>query len=112
MSQFTTVHQHQLHELAPGSSGGRKLASERGQTYFHEIGSRGGKTTLSRHGMVHLRQIASAGGRERCRRLYTMAATIRPWYGGVERRVPFWPPRSTKRRHRPMFVYIELEGVE
>jgi hypothetical protein len=108
MSQPTT-RQHSLNELQPGSPGGRALASLRGPSYFKEIGSRGGRTTVQRHGLAHIRQLAAAGGREKRRRVYAWPRTVHPWYGGIERRVPFWPLRSTKRRKRPMFVYIEVQ---
>lgn len=29
-----------------------------------------------------------------------------------EWRVPYWPPRSTKRRKRPLYVYVEMENEE
>ena len=108
MSRSTT-YQHSLYELQPGSPGGRALANLRGPGYFKEIGSRGGRTTVQRHGLAHIRQLASAGGCEKRRRLYTWPRTVHSWHGSIERRVPFWPPRSTKRRHRPMFVYIEVQ---
>ena len=108
MSQSTT-HQHSLRELQRGSPGGRALAGLRGPGYFKELGSRGGRTTVRLYGVDHLRQLAAAGAREKRRRLYTWPRTVHPWYGGIERRVPFWPPRSTKRRRRPIFVYIEVQ---
>jgi hypothetical protein len=107
MSQPTTV-QHTLSELCPGSPGGRALADLRGPGYFREIGSRGGRTTVQRHGLAHIRQLASAGGCEKRRRLYSWPRTVRPWHGGIERCVPYWPRHSTKRRKRPIFVYIEV----
>lgn len=103
-----TTHQHSLDELRPGSPGGRALAGLRGPGYFKELGSRGGRTTVQRHGLAHIRQLAAAGGREKRRRLYTWPRTVYPWHGGIERRVPFWPQHSTKRRKRPIFVYIEV----
>jgi hypothetical protein len=107
MSQATIV-QHSLFEVQPGSPGGRALADLRGPSYFKEIGSRGGRTTVQRYGIAHIRQLASAGGREKRRRLYTYPRTVHPWYGGIERRVPYWPRYSTKRRKRPIFVHIEV----
>lgn len=107
MSQSTT-HQHSLNELQCGSPGGRALAGLRGPSYFKELGSRGGRSTVRLYGLDHLRQLAAAGGREKRRRLYTWPRTIHPWHGTTERRIPFWPPRSTKRRRRPMFIYIEV----
>lgn len=109
MQQPTFPHQHQLSELAPGSPGGRALRERRGVGYFAEIGSRGGRRTVSTYGLLHMRSLAAAGGREKRRRLYSWPRTVRPWYGGLERRVPYGPPKSTKRRKRPVFVRIELE---
>jgi hypothetical protein len=102
-------HQHSLDELRPGSPGGRALAGLRGPGYFKELGSRGGRTTVQRYGLLHFRQLAAAGGREKKRRLYTWTKTIIPWHGVIERRIPYWPPRSTTRRRRPIFVYVEVQ---
>ena len=86
---ITTMRQRSLNELQRGAAGGRALAEQRGAAY--------------------LRQLAAAGGREKRRRAYAWPRTIRPWYGGVERRVPYWPARSTRRRRRPIFVRIEVQ---
>jgi len=100
--------QHCLSELQRGAAGGRALSEQRGASYLRQLASAGGRTTVERYGVAYMRQLASAGGREKRRRTYTWPRTIRPWYGGVERRVPFWPARSTKRRKRPIFVRIEV----
>lgn len=52
-----------------------------------------------------------AGGEANRRRLYTIPRTISPWYGGRERRIPYWPPKHTKRRKRPILIRIELDEV-
>ncbi len=101
-------HQTDLFGLFSGAPGGRALAHQRGREYFRELGSRGGRSTVKRHGIAHLRQLASAGGREKRRRLYTLPKTIVAWEGVIERRIPYYPPRSTKRRQRPVFVYVEV----
>jgi hypothetical protein len=103
------AHQQSLFDLVPGSPGGRALAGLRGPAYFRERGSRGGCTTVHRYGRVHMRQLASAGGRERRRRLYSWPITIIACASVIERRIPYWPAHSTRRRRRPVFVYIEVQ---
>jgi hypothetical protein len=103
------VRQRELNELLPGSAGGRKLRRLKGREYFVELGRRGGKATRDRYGLDYLRDLARRGG-EALRRLYHHEPrTVRPWYGGKERIVPYWPAKATKRRKRPIYVRIELE---
>ncbi len=104
-----TTCQRSLSELQRGSAGGRALVEQRGVEYLRQLASAGGSSTVARYGVAHLRQLASAGGLEKRRRAYSWPRTIRPWYGGVERRVPYWPARSTRRRRRPVFVRIEVQ---
>jgi hypothetical protein len=106
---IATMRQRSLNELQRGAAGGRALAEQRGAAYLRQLAAAGGRSTLARYGVAHLRQLAAAGGREKRRRAYTWPRTIRPWYGGVERRVPYWPARSSKRRRRPVFVRIEVQ---
>jgi len=103
-----TTHQHSLAELQRGSAGGRALAAQRGTSYLRQLAATGGRTTVRLYGLDHMRQLAAAGGREKRRRVYTWPRTIHPWYGGTERRVPYWPSRATRRRKRPIFVRIEV----
>ena len=100
--------QHSLSELQRGARGGIALAQQRGASYMRQLASAGGRATVARYGVDHMRQLASSGGREKKRRVYSWPCTIRPWYGGTERRVPFWPARATRRRRRPIFVRIEV----
>jgi hypothetical protein len=105
-----TMRQRNLTELCPGSAGGRALAERRGIEYLRQLGSRGGRTTRQRYGVEHLRQLGSRGGREKQRRILTWPMTVTSLYGDVERRVPYWPRRSTARRKRPVFVRIEVQA--
>src|SRR4051812_25128706 len=58
----------------------------------------------------YLRRLSERGGEANRRRYHTLPKTIHPWYGGEERRVPFWPPHATKRRQRPVYVRIEIRA--
>lgn len=102
--------QGDLFGLLPGAAGGRELSRLRGKAYFRALGQRGGQQTASRYGASYMRQLGATGGAAYRQRLYTLPKTIRPWYGGSERRIPYWPPRSTIRRIRPILVRIALEG--
>lgn len=101
--------QHELRDLFPGSAGGRAVLDRRGTEYFRQLGARGGRTTTQRYGRGYMRLLGARGGTERRRRLYSRARLVRPWYGGLERRVPYWPAKTAKRRKRPIFVAITLE---
>jgi hypothetical protein len=102
--------QEDLFGRLPGAAGGRALSRLRGKSYFRQLGQRGGQQTVKRHGKAYMRQIATVGGAANRRRLYTTPRTISPWYGGRERRIPYWPPKHTKRRKRPILIRIEIEG--
>jgi hypothetical protein len=102
--------QEDLFGLFPGAAGGRTLSRLRGKGYFRQLGQRGGQQTVKNHGTAYMRQLATAGGAANRQRLYTIPRTVRPWYGGRERRIPYWPPKHTKRRKRPILVRIEIEG--
>jgi hypothetical protein len=102
--------QSELTDLLPGSAGGSALRRLKGREYFVELGRRGGKATRDRYGVEHLRRLSERGGEANRRRYRTIPKTIHPWYGGEERRVPFWPPRATKRRKRPVYVRIEIRA--
>ena len=104
-----TIEQRRLAELQRGSAGGRAVVEQRGAIYMRQLASAGGRTTVKRYGIDHMRQLASAGGREKRRRTYTWPRTLHTWYGTLERRIPLWPTRATRRRRRPIFVRIELE---
>lgn len=105
--------QADLFGLLPGAAGGRRLLETRGPEYFRELGRRGGRQTVKRYGKKYMRRLAAAGGAANRRRLYTTPRTVTPWYGGRERRIPYWPPKTAmyRRRTRPIFVAITLEEV-
>jgi hypothetical protein len=102
--------QHDLHGLLPGAAGGRALSRLRGKEYFRTLGQRGGQQTVKNHGTAYMRQLATVGGAANRRRLHTLPRTVHPWYGGRERRIPYWPSKHTQRRKRPILIRIEIEG--
>lgn len=104
------VEQKELWELMPGAVGGRKLAELKGRQYFVELGKQGGAKTKERYGVEYLKTIAQRGGEATRQRYHTQPRTIHPWYGGAERHIPYWPPRSTKRRKHPIYVRIDMES--
>jgi len=106
------VEQTELQELLPGAAGGRALRRLRGRDYFAELGRRGGTRTRDRYGTEYLKELAGRGGKALRRLYHYEPRTIHPWYGGTERVVPYWPPKSTKRRKRPIYIRIELEEPE
>jgi hypothetical protein len=106
------VEQKELWELMPGAPGGRELARPKGRAYFVELGQRGGATTRNRYGTDYLKALAQRGGKATRQRYHNQPRTIHPWYGGTERSIPYWPPRSTKRRKRPVYIRIEIEREE
>jgi hypothetical protein len=103
------VEQKDLWELLPGVAGGRNLSQQKGSDYFSELGRRGGITTRDRYGTDYLKELAHRGGEANSKRYHNQPQTIHPWYGGTERRIPYWPPTATKRRKRPIYIRIELE---
>jgi hypothetical protein len=96
-------------ELLPGVAGGRALRRLKGDDYFAKLGEKGGAATRDRHGEAHLRKIAQEGAQKARKKKYSTPRTVKQWHGGIERIVPYWPPKSTKRRKRPIYVRIELE---
>src|SRR6476619_2491706 len=103
------VEQKRQGNLMPGAAGGRELVELKGRDYFVELGKQGGTTTRDRYGTEYLRELAQRGGEANRRRYHSQPQTIHPWYGGTERRIPYWPPRMTKRRKRPIYIRIEVE---
>jgi len=89
------VEQKELWELMPGAAGGRELARLKGREYFVELGQQGGTTTRDRYGTEYLKELAQRGGEANRKRYQSQPRTIHPWYGGTERSIPYWPPRST-----------------
>jgi hypothetical protein len=106
------IEQKELWDLMPGAAGGRELARLKGREYFVELGKQGGATTRDRYGTEYLKALAQRGGEANRKRYHTQPRTIHPWYGGTERSIPYWPPRSTKRRKRPVYIRIEMEHEE
>ena len=106
------VEQKELWDLMPGAAGGCELARCKGREYFVELGKQGGATTRDRYGAEYLKALAARGGEANRQRYHTQPRTIHPWYGGTERSVPYWPPRSTKRRKQPIYIRIEIENEE
>jgi hypothetical protein len=106
------VEQKDLWELMPGIAGGQELKRQKGSDYFTELGQRGGTTTRDRYGIEYLRELAQRGGEANRRRYHSQPQTIHPWYGGAERRIPYWPPGMTKRRKRPLYIRIEIDEVK
>jgi hypothetical protein len=103
------VEQKELQELLPGVAGGQALRRLKGRDYFAELGRRGGTQTRDRYGNAYLRELAQRGGEATRKNYHSKPRTVEPWYGGVERRIPYWPSTATKRRKRPLYVRIELE---
>src|SRR6266498_347835 len=106
------VEQKELWELMPGAAGGRELARLKGRAYFVELGKQGGATTRDRYGTEYLKGLAQRGGEANRKKYHSQPRTIHPWYGGTERCIPYWPPRSTKHRKRPVYIRIEIESDE
>ena len=106
------VEQKGLWELSPGVAGGRELVRLKGRDYFVELGERGGTTTRDRYGTDYLRELAQRGGEANRKRYHSQPRTVHPWYGGIERRIPYWPPQATERRKRPLYIRIEIEHQE
>jgi hypothetical protein len=106
------IEQKDLWGLLPGAAGGQELSRQRGSEYFSELGGRGGATTRDRYGTEYLRELAQRGGEATRRKYHSQPRTVHPWYGGVERRVPYWPPKATKRRKRPVSIRIEIEDTD
>jgi len=106
------VEQKDLWELLPGAAGGRELSRLKGRDYFVELGKRGGAATKDRYGSDYLRQLAQRGGEANRKRHHSQPRTVETWYGGTERRIPYWPPTMTKRRKRPLYIYVEIENEE
>src|SRR6476646_8279857 len=103
------IEQRELRDQLQGVAGGKALRRLKGREYFVELGRRGGKATRDRYGVGYLKELAKRGG-DALRRLYHHEPrTIRPWYGGKERVIPYWPPNATRRRKRPIYIRIELE---
>lgn len=107
MSQFDT-HQHELRELLHGSAGGRALVEQRGSDRMKRLGALGGSATYRKHGSAHMRSAGALGGAETRKRLYSRPADVYSIDGTRQRRIPYYPPNSTRRRRRPIFVYIEV----
>jgi general stress protein YciG len=105
------IEQGELWELLPGSAGGRTLRRLKGDAYFAELGKRGGEKTRDRYGKEYLREIARRGSEATRKRYHTQPRIVKPWYGGVERRIPYWPPKATKRRRRPLYIRVEVEDT-
>src|SRR5438876_504142 len=105
------IEQRELWEQLPGAAGGKELLRQRGPEYFAQLGARGGAATRDRYGVIYLRELAQRGGESLRQKYHTEPQTIHPWYGGVERRIPYWPQNSTKRRKHPIYVRVELEEV-
>jgi hypothetical protein len=103
------LEQRELWELLPGAPGGQELKRRKGREYFAELGRRGGATTRDRYGVDYLKDLAQRGGEANRKRYHTTPRTVHPWYGGVERSIPYWPPTMTKRRKRPVYVRVELD---
>src|SRR3712207_2034598 len=103
------IEQRELWELLPGAAGGQELRRQKGRDYFAQLGARGGTTTRDRYGADYLRELGHRGGEANRKRYHSTPQTLHPWYGGVERRIPYWPPKATKRRKRPLYVRVELE---
>jgi hypothetical protein len=103
------VEQKDLWGLLPGAVGGRQLSRQKDSEYFAELGHRGGTATRDRYGRDYLKELAQRGGEANRRRYQSQPQTIHPWYGGAERRIPYWPPNSTKRRKHPIYIRVELE---
>jgi hypothetical protein len=101
--------QRELRDLLPGATGGRALRRLKGRDYFVKLGERGGRTTRDRYGKEYLKELAHRGGEATRKRYHCQVRTVQPWYGGIERRIPYWPPQSTKRRKRPLYIRIELD---
>jgi hypothetical protein len=106
------IEQRELWELLPGAAGGQELRRRKGRDYFAQLGARGGTTTRDRYGVDYLKELAQRGGEANRQRYHTLPRTVQPWYGGVERRIPYWPPTMTKRRKRPIYIRVELEGEQ
>jgi hypothetical protein len=103
------IEQRELWELLPGTAGGQALKRQKSPDYFAQLGARGGATTRDRYSVDYLKDLAHRGGEATRKRYHTIPQTIHPWYGGVERRIPYWPPKVTKRRKRPLYIRVELE---
>jgi hypothetical protein len=106
------LEQRELWELLPGAAGGQELKRRKSRDYFAELGARGGATTRDRYGVDYLKELGQRGGEANRKRYHDEPRTIHPWYGGTERRVPYWPPKRTKRRKRPIYVRVELDEPE
>jgi hypothetical protein len=93
--------------LLPGSAGGRALRDRKGSEYFSELArNAAARKTREERQAIHQKGVA-----ERLRRLYSIPRT--EIYEEledlvVERIIPYWSHRRTKRRRRPVFVRIEL----
>jgi hypothetical protein len=106
------LEQRELWELLPGAAGGQALKQRKGSEYFAQLGARGGAATRDRYGVGHLKELAQRGGEATRKRYHSTPRTIQPWYGGIERYIPYWPPKRTKRRKRPIYVRVELDETE
>jgi hypothetical protein len=105
------IEQKDLWGLLPGGAGGQELSRQKGSDYFAELGHHGCIATRDRYGIDYLKELAQRGGEANRKRYHSQPQTIHPWYGGTERRIPYWPPRMTKRRKRPVYIRIEM-GAE
>ena len=120
-SESLHYHQRDLFALFPGVAGGRAIFEQRGAAYLAAIGATGGRTTYHRHGRDHMVRIGAAGRAARRARRTTQPQTLTilsTSYIEIIRIVPYWPPRSTKRRRHPIYVliylaaYNRIKGVE
>lgn len=103
-----TTHQRELRELFSGSAGGRAIVERHGTDHMRALGALGGRTTVERHGAGHMRALGALGGSESRKRLYRWPKDVYSLDGTPQRRIPYYPPRSTRRRRRPVFVYVEV----
>ena len=86
------LEQMELWELLPGAAGGQALRQRKDHDYFAQLGARGGAATRERYGVDYLKALAQRGGEATRQRYHATPQTMHPWYGGVERRIPYWPP--------------------
>jgi hypothetical protein len=106
------IEQRGLWELLPGAAGGQALKRRKGSDYFAQLGARGGTMTRNRYGAGYLKEIGQRGGEANRKRYHGEPRTVHPWYGGTERRIPYWPPKMTKRRKRPLYVRVDVDDQE
>lgn len=107
-------HQTDLYQLMRGVAGGRALRDKYGTDYMAQLGRAGGRATVARYGRSYMATLGERGRAARRLRRDTLPITIRHWDGYLYRRIPFWPAPGTmfysRRRRRPILIWIELEG--